>query len=281
MLPTPCHIISDVHLGAAPPEVEPRLLRYLRSVPDSAASLVVNGDLFDFWFEWRHVIPRRGFRVLGELARLRELGIPLLWIAGNHDCWGSDFLRDEIGADYRVEPWEGFIGPWKTRIEHGDGLRPKADRAYRILRRVIRHPWSIGAFRWLHPDIGSAMASGSSQASRSFMPGDEGRELREIGLAQLESDEDLELLVFAHSHAPALERAPGGGIYANAGSWLDRPACLVVDDLRVRLASLDSEGRLSAEDDLLHVLDRRAEKATPDSKHLLRGVRSDESVGGG
>jgi len=278
VLPTPCHIISDVHLGVASLETEERLLRYLRAVPDSAASLVINGDLFDFWFEWRHVIPRRGFRVLAELARLREHAIPLLWIAGNHDCWGSDFLRDEIGADYRDGPWEGRIGAWRTRIEHGDGLRPEADRAYRRLRTVLRHPWSIRAFRWLHPDVGSAMASGSSHASRSYRPGDEGAELRQIALAELERRTELDLVIFGHSHATALARAAGGGVYANAGSWLEEPSCLVIDDSHLRLVRVDSSGRLSAEGNALDLLDRSSEERAAESEHLLRGVRGDEAV---
>ena len=86
MLPPPCHVISDAHLGVADAEAERSLLQFLRSLPGRAGSLLVNGDLFDFWFEWRNVMPRRGYRVLAALADLRDAGIPVLWIAGNHDC---------------------------------------------------------------------------------------------------------------------------------------------------------------------------------------------------
>lgn len=278
MLPTPCHIISDVHLGAAAPDVERRLLSYLRALPESAASLVINGDLFDFWFEWRRVIPRAAFRVVAELARLRELSVPVVWVAGNHDCWGGDFLREDVGVDYRLEPWVGRIGPWRTRIEHGDGLRPVADRPYRRLRAVLRNPLSIRAFRLLHPDLGAALASGSAHASRSYRPADGGAELSGIGIRQLDDAGDLDLLVFGHSHASSLTRTPGGGVFANAGSWLERPECLVVTDERIRLLPVDESGRVLAEGHSLHRIDAGAQEASAQGEHLVGGVGGDEAV---
>jgi UDP-2,3-diacylglucosamine hydrolase len=273
-------VISDIHLGVASSETERRLLRYLEALPDSAASLVINGDLFDFWFEWRRVIPRCGYRVVAQLAQLRDRGIPVTWIAGNHDGWGADFLRDDVGVDYVDGAWSGRIGQWTTRIEHGDGLRPTADRWYRLLKRVIRHPLSIRAFRLLHPDLGSAMATGSSQASRTYIPSDEGRELREIALRALGADPSLDLLIYGHSHTAALVRENGGGVYANAGSWLDEPLALVVDDTLVSLMTVGEDGRTLAERDSLHLLDRRAEERLPQGKHLLGGVGGDKAVPG-
>ena len=82
---SPCIIISDTHLSAAHPDVERGLLAFLRTLGGRAGSLIINGDLFDFWFEWRSVIPRTGFRVLAALADLAEVGVDVLWIAVNHD----------------------------------------------------------------------------------------------------------------------------------------------------------------------------------------------------
>jgi UDP-2,3-diacylglucosamine hydrolase len=162
VLPSPCYVFSDTHLGATPGEVERRLLAFLRHLPERAGSLVINGDLFEFWFEWRHVIPRASFRVLSALADLVDSGIPVLWVAGNHDCWGGDVLRRDVGVDYHVGPWVGQLAGWNARIEHGDGLREVEDRKYRRLRSVLRHPASIWAFRHLlHPDFGSRLAAGS------------------------------------------------------------------------------------------------------------------------
>ena len=258
MLPSPCYVFSDAHLGVAPDEVDAQVLAFLKHLPGRAGSLVINGDLFDFWFEWRRVVPRHGFRVLAALADLRDAGIPVLWIAGNHDCWGGEVLRHDVGVDYHVGPWTGTLAGWKTRIEHGDGLRPAEDRKYRALRSVLRHPLSVRAFRLLHPDFASRLATGSSHVSRTTRPRDDGVGLRGVALAQLAADPSLELLMFGHSHVPALERPAGSrGVYANAGSWLDEPTYLVVETERIALRRWTG----SAEGDSLDSLDRLAEKA--------------------
>jgi len=251
-------MFSDAHLGAAAPERERELLAFLRSLVGTAGSVVVNGDLFDFWFEWKTVVPRRAVRTVAALADLKESGVDILWIAGNHDCWGGDVLRDDYGLTYHVGPWEGSIGGWRTRIEHGDGLREVEDRKYRRLRTVLRHPLSVRAFRMLHPDIGSRLASGSSEASRVHRAPDDGTGLRAVALQQLQDDPSLELMVFGHSHVAALERTAGGGVYANAGSWLDSPTFLKITPEAVELRRWDGE---SAEGVCLHALDRRTEKA--------------------
>ena len=257
MLPAPCYIISDVHLGVTPPEVERSLRAFLKHAAGRAATLIINGDLFDFWFEWRHVIPRPAFRVLSALADLREAGVEVLLIAGNHDCWGGEVLRNDVGITYHVGTWNGVIGGWTARIDHGDGLRPVEDRRYRALRSVLRNPLAIRAFRWIHPDLGTAIALRSSGASRTYRARDEGAGLRKLAMAALEAEHGLDLLVYAHSHVPALERAPSGGVYANAGAWMDGPTYLLVDGDRIELRRFTG----SAEGDRLDGLDRRTQKA--------------------
>jgi UDP-2,3-diacylglucosamine hydrolase len=113
-------------------------------------------DLFDFWFEWKRVIPRAGYRVLAALADLADDGVEIVWIAGNHDCWGGEVLRHDVGVQYVLGTWRGEIAGWVTRIDHGDGLRDVEDRRYRALRVVLRNGLAIRAFRWLHPDPGRA-----------------------------------------------------------------------------------------------------------------------------
>ncbi|HEY2855238.1 MAG TPA: UDP-2,3-diacylglucosamine diphosphatase [Gemmatimonadaceae bacterium] len=257
MLSSPCYVISDLHLGFAKPEVEQDLLRFLRQLPGRANALVINGDLFEFWFEWRSVIPRSSFRVLAALADLRDAGIDVLMIAGNHDCWGGDVLRKDVGIDYHVGVWEGAIAGWNGRIEHGDGLRPREDRRYRLLRRVLRHRWAINAFRWLHPDFGTRLATHSSHASRTYGARDQGRGLARIASDLLGSRRDLDLLIYGHSHVATLVRMPTGAVYANAGSWLDAPTFLRLTPERVELRQWNG----SAEGLHLDALDRVSEKA--------------------
>ena len=254
MLSAPAYIISDTHLGAASPEVERALLAFLRALRGHASTLVVNGDLFDFWFEWKTVIPRGAFKTLGALSELKDSGTEIVWVAGNHDCWGGEVLREDLGVDYRMEAWEGRLAGWQTRIEHGDGLREREDKAYRRLRNVLRNPLSIRLFRTLHPDVATRIATKTSHTSRDHRARDEGTGLRGVAHSALSADSGLDLLVYAHSHVAMLERA-GKGVFANAGSWLDAPTYLLLSEGSIELhewngalnsAALSSLSRASA-----------------------------------
>jgi UDP-2,3-diacylglucosamine hydrolase len=254
---SPCYLVSDAHIGVASRDVERSFVRFLRELRGRAGSLVINGDLFDFWFEWKSVIPRPSFRVLAALSDLTDSGLEVLWLAGNHDCWGGDILREDVGVNYHVGPWTGELAGWRSRVEHGDGLREKEDRGYRAIRLIMRNRLAIRAFRAIHPDWASRLANGSSGASREYRARDEGRGLRAIALGELEHDRSLELLVYGHSHVPALERVPGSGVFANAGSWLDAPTYLRITPHAIELSRW-REG--SAEGDRLDAVDRLPEK---------------------
>ena len=256
VLPTPTYVFSDAHLGFASAEVHDRVLSFLRHCRQSARAVVINGDLFEFWFEWKTVIPRSSYRILAALADLRDAGIPVLMIAGNHDCWGGEMLTGDVAVDYRLEPWEGRIGNWQTRIEHGDGLRPKEDRGYRALRKVLRNPLAIRAFRWLHPDLATPLAGGSSHASRTYAARDQGRGLLDSAGHVFKARGDLELLLYGHSHVPALVRISPTQVYANAGSWLDRPTFVRITEDRVAIREWNG----SAESADLDALDRSAKE---------------------
>ena len=243
MLKAPCYIVSDAHLGVASLQIERSFVTFLRGLADDARSLIINGDLFDFWFEWKTVTPRRSFRALAALSELKDSGVEILWVAGNHDCWGGDVLREDVGVDYSVGPWEGSIAGWKSRIEHGDGLRDREDRGYRMIRPIMRNALAIKAFRLIHPDWASRLAHGSSNASRTYRARDEGRGLRKYAEQQLAATPDLDLLVYGHSHVPALERTQSGGVFANAGSWLDAPTYLKVTDEAIELREWDGSAQ--------------------------------------
>jgi UDP-2,3-diacylglucosamine hydrolase len=279
-LPAPAYIISDAHIGLAPPGsgAERALLAFLAHL--DSGSLLINGDLFDFWFEWRTVIPRAGFRVIAALADLRERGVPIVWIAGNHDCWGGDILRRDVGVDYHVGPWDGRLGGWRTRVEHGDGLRPRADRGYRAIRGILRNPLAIRAFRWLPADVASRLATGSSQASRTYRAPEGGAGLKAVAAERLAGNDAPELLVFAHSHVATVERL-GRGVYANAGAWSDDsngpgPTYLVVTPERIALRVWTS-----AQPQLLDSIDHAvlAQEPATGAEKMLGRVGGDEPVG--
>ena len=138
-------------------------------------------------------------------------------------------------------------------------MRPRADRRYRALRRVLRHPAAIAAFRWLPPDLAARVATHSSQASRTTGARDGGTGLRSIALATLAATPSLDLVVYGHSHVAALERSAGGGVYANAGSWLSRPTYLRLTEQSAELREWDG----SAEGQRLDAVNRRAEEPLP------------------
>ena len=267
MLPTPCYVIGDAHLGVASKEVERSLIAFLRQLPGRARSLVIMGDLFDFWFSWRHVMPRAGFRVLAAIADLRDAGVEILWIGGNHDCWGGEALEAETGARYTLEPWLDDIGTWRTLLQHGDGLRAREDAPYRRLRRVLRNPLAIRAFGWLHPDFASRVALASSDTSRHRRAGDEGRGLLQIGTDVLTEQGGPSLVIHGHSHVPMLRKA-GRGWYANAGAWYLDQQFLRIDDDGIALCRWNGSG----EGDVLDVGDRRSEKPAAEGEEALRRV---------
>ena len=261
MLEAPCYIVSDMHLGVRSRELEHRLVIFLRQLHGRAGSLLINGDLFDFWFEWRTVMPRGHFRTLAALADLRDAGIEILMVAGNHDCWGDDLLTEDVGISYERGPWDGRLAGWESHVEHGDGLRPREDRGYRMLRSVLRHPASIWAFRALPPDWGSRLANRSSRVSRVHRAHDKGAALEQLGARWLDAHPTTELVVYGHSHVATLRRMSRTGVYANAGSWLDSPTYLVVRTDSIELRRWNG----SAEGELLHALDRRAEESLADA----------------
>jgi UDP-2,3-diacylglucosamine hydrolase len=249
--------MSDAHLGFAGPEVERAVVTFFRHVATHAGSLIVNGDLFEFWFEWRTVIPRRGFRALAALGDVVDAGVPVLMVAGNHDCWGGAVLRDDVGVDYRFGPIVAEVAGWRTHIEHGDGLRPREDKRYRLVRHVLRNRLAIGGFRWLHPDLATPIATGSSHASRTYVARAHWRGLRDAAERIADADPSLELIVLGHSHVPTLERLARGTAYGNPGSWLDAPTFLRITEERVALRRWDG----SAESPDLHALHRSAKES--------------------
>ncbi|HEX7023472.1 MAG TPA: metallophosphoesterase, partial [Gemmatimonadales bacterium] len=144
-------IVADAHLGSVPRDVEESFLEFLDRVPDIGDGLLVNGDLFAFWFAYRRAIPRAGARVLSRLAGLARR-LPVAMTGGNHDRWGGTFWDQELGI--RFSPGElrlAFSGGTALAI-HGDGIA-EANWRGRLLHRVFGHPVTSGIYRLLHPDV--------------------------------------------------------------------------------------------------------------------------------
>jgi UDP-2,3-diacylglucosamine hydrolase len=273
---SPCYILSDCHVGAAPAETTDALLAFLRRLRGAPGELVLNGDILDFWFEWRRSVPAFALPVLGALSELRASGMPITWIAGNHDCWGGDVLRREVGVQFQTAALRTQLGEWDLLVEHGDGLRGYADRGYLRIKPILRHPLSVWAFKLVHPDFGTRLALGTSEASRVHSAADDGVGLRDVALSRLAERGGPNLVVFGHSHVAGLTRGAHGGVYANPGGWGAVPHYLIVTPRRVELMEWSASG----EDRCLDYVERGADEALSDASEGLRRVGRDESVYG-
>ena len=233
------YFFSDVHLGlgsaASSRERERILLRFLAMVGNQGAeSLYIVGDLFDYWFEYRSVIPRGFTRTIGALAALADAGITVEYVVGNHDFGHRDFFEQEIGAHVYFHDLERTIAGRRCYISHGDG-KAFNDTGYRILKRVLRAPLSNALFRFIHPDVGIGTAAYASRRSRDHtaqknydgeMPGESDGL---YAFAERKIAEGYDLVVMGHSHSPRRTDLPGG-TYVNLGTWLNDRSYLVLDN---------------------------------------------------
>ena len=239
-------VVSDIHLGAVAEENARAFLAFLAEAHRWGDELLINGDLFDFWFEYRQVIPRGQLDVLARLRRLVEGGMPVLFMGGNHDAWGGSFLRDEVGVEILEEPARRRIAGRRAYIAHGDGLGP-ADRGYRVLRRAARSRVGRGLFRWIHPDLGLPLARLASGTRRAQAGGFRSESPRASLLARhaveiLAAHEDVDLVVFGHSHRPEVTELAPGRFYLNSGDWLHHNSFAVVTPDGIRLESYRGPG---------------------------------------
>ncbi len=239
-------IVSDLHLGGVPPETERRFLRFLEREASQARALLIAGDLFDFWFEYRTVIPGKHFRVLAALAELVDAGVPVTFAGGNHDAWGGRFLREEVGIEFHDRPFRTTLAGKPALVAHGDGLGT-GDMRYRFLKAVVRSPVTIGVFRWLHPDLGIRLAHAVSRTEgRETDDSMRGRAafLRDWALAQLAADPELHYVVCGHSHLPDMVEADPGRWYLNAGDWINHFTYIVLEpDAAPRLVRWEASSR--------------------------------------
>ena len=216
-------IVSDAHLGYAPRETETALLDFLDRVPDFGDSLLVNGDLFEFWFAYDRVIPRDGFRVAAALGRLARR-LPVAVVGGNHDRWGRAFWTEELGVRFAPDQLELAVGTRRVLALHGDAV--SAESRSRVLHRLVRLPVTSAVYRLLHPDLGVPLVRWL--ARRLSDHGTEGATFERDAAAQeawaagrLRDDPSLGLLVMGHTHRPALVDAAPGQQYLNPGAWFD------------------------------------------------------------
>ena len=228
-------VVGDAHLGSTDAADEHALHALLEAVPDLGTRLVLMGDLFDFWFEYRAVIPRRPFHTLARLALLVERGIPVEVFGGNHDRWGGDFWTRDLGVPFHRDGADLVLAGRRAWVHHGDGLAEQK-LGGKLIHRVTRNPITIGVFRALHPDLGFWLAhrlsGGLAETNKTAEAMDRAAAAQErYARGVMASRQDLQLVVLAHTHRQRLLEVGPGRFYLNAGQWMrDRQYAVVGAD---------------------------------------------------
>tara|TARA_R100000306_G_scaffold13173_1_gene15902 strand:+ start:6049 stop:6804 length:756 start_codon:yes stop_codon:yes gene_type:complete len=235
---------SDNHLGAPTAEAskprEQKFIAWLDEVKEDAAAIFLLGDLFDFWFEYKTVVPKGFVRVLGKLAEIRDSGIPIHFFVGNHDLWMHGYFEEELNIPVYHEPKEFVFNNTRFFVGHGDGKGP-GDKGYKQMKKIFKNPFFKWLFRWLHPDIGVRLAQHLSVKNK-LISGDEdqqflGEENEWLALyakRKLESDH-YDYFVFGHRHLPMEIQVGENSTYFNLGDWINHYTYGVFDGEKFEL----------------------------------------------
>jgi UDP-2,3-diacylglucosamine hydrolase len=238
------YFLSDFHLGA--PDAAPSLLRekrivaFLDSIKNNTSELFILGDLFDFWFEYKKVVPKGYVRILGKLAELSDAGIIIHFFVGNHDMWMKDYFQKELNVRVYFEPAEFEFGDKKFLIGHGDGLGP-GDKGYKRLKKIFRNPLSQWLFGILPPLLGIGLANYFSQKSRAQTGTSEEKFLGEdkewliAYCKEVLKSKKYDYFIFGHRHLPIDFKLNESSRYINLGDWLKFDSYGFFDDLEFEL----------------------------------------------
>jgi UDP-2,3-diacylglucosamine hydrolase len=245
---TRIYFLSDFHLGAPDAasslERERTLVRFLDSIKDDAAEIFLVGDLFDFWYEYKWVVPKGYVRLLGKLAELSDRGIPLHFFMGNHDMWVTDYFQNELGMTVYDAPVRFDRQGKRLLVGHGDGLGP-GDHGYKRLKKLFRNPLAQWLFGILPPAIGIGLANYFSRRSRAqtgsseeiFLGAD--REWLIQYASQKQRVEPIDYYVFGHRHLPIDHAIEPGARYVNLGDWIRYQTYAVLENGVLQLKAFE------------------------------------------
>ena len=232
------YFISDFHLGA-PNEAkslvrEKKIVAFLDEIKKDAAQIFILGDLFDFWFEYKKVVPKGFVRILGKLAELTDSGIPVKFFVGNHDMWMKDYFQKELNIPVFYEPVEFQINGKDFLIGHGDGLGP-GDHGYKFLKKIFRNKLSQFLFGMIPPSWGIGIANYFSRKSRAktgesnqIFEGEE-KEWLVSYCKDVLKEKHYDYFVFGHRHLPLDIMLKDNSRYINLGDWIQYNSYAVLD----------------------------------------------------
>ena len=243
------YFLSDFHLGA-PNDTESRkredrLVRFLQDARKDAGIIFIVGDIFDFWFEYKTVVPKGFVRILGTLAQIADEGIQLHIFTGNHDLWMQDYLSKELNAKLYFEPQTFTIQNKQFLIGHGDGLGP-GDEGYKRLKKIFTNPICQWLFRWLHPDAGILLANYFSRKSRAktgnadelFLGED--KEWLILYTKEKAKTMAVDYFIFGHRHYAIDLKISDKSRYINLGDWIRLNTYAVFDGTDLQLLTWEA-----------------------------------------
>ncbi|WP_420316428.1 UDP-2,3-diacylglucosamine diphosphatase [Ekhidna sp.] len=238
------YFASDFHLGIPNKEEslkrEKKIAKWLEYVSKDASAIFLLGDIFDFWFEYKTVVPKGFLRFQGKLAELRDRGIPIHIFTGNHDLWMKDYFSSELDIQIHNNLVRLDIQNKLFLIGHGDGLGP-GDQTFKVLKKVFINPLSKWLYKWIHPDIGVSIAQYWSKKSRlssgAFNEKCEEEENEQLLTFCKKMDQKLhhDYYVFGHRHLPLELTVNKNSTYYNLGEWVSQCNYLAFDGEKATL----------------------------------------------
>lgn len=247
------YFASDHHLGA--PDHSSSLIRerkfvsWLEQVRHDAQVIFLLGDLFDFWFEYKTVVPKGFVRVLGKLAQLSDAGIQFYYFVGNHDLWMNGYFETELNIPVYHQPRYFKIADKVFLIGHGDGLGP-GDKGYKRMKKVFVNPFSKWLYRWLHPDWGVRLAKHLSLKNKLISGkqdvtylGKEGEWLAQYA-EKKHTEKSTDFFIFGHRHLPIDLKISEHARYINLGDWIQYFSYAVFDGKNLSLLGFDRDKKL-------------------------------------
>ena len=223
------YFASDQHFGAPTSKLskerEQIFLKWLEKIEQDAAVLFLLGDLFDFWFEYKTVVPKGFVRILGKLASLVDQGIPVHYFVGNHDLWMKDYFQTELNIPVYFKPQEFAFNNTSFFIAHGDGLGPN-DLGYKRMKKLFTNPLAKRLFQVLHPDIGMRLGHYFSVKNKiisgdkdAVFLGEENEWLALYAKRKLK-EKHRDYFIFGHRHIPMQIELNQNSKYINLGDWI-------------------------------------------------------------
>ncbi len=228
-------------------EREKRIVRFLNQIKDDAKEIYIMGDIFDFWFEYKTVVPRGYTRLLGTIAHIADSGIPVHFFTGNHDMWSFNYFQEELGVQLYKEPIVKEIDGKKFFLGHGDGLGP-GDKGYKFIKKVFANPLCQWLFARIHPNFGIGLANYFSRKSRmanaeadEIFLGENEEWLIQFCKEYLIKNPPVNYFIFGHRHLPLDIALDKGARYINLGEWVKYNSYAVFDGKNLELKYFEKE----------------------------------------